>query len=62
MSNFENLTSDELMRIDGGAVEILVFGKVLTGAAAVATIGAGVVVGVAVLGAVAYVGYRVATA
>ena len=63
MSKFEYLENDELMQVDGGvAVEIMIGTKVLTGAAAVGVIGAGVVVGVVALGAIAYVGYRVATA
>lgn len=56
MNNFETMAMNELLEVDGGAlgggVEILVMGKVLTGAAAVGAVGlAGAgLVGVAVLG------------
>lgn len=63
MNNFEYLTNDDLMQIDGGAgIEIMIGTKVLSGAAAVGVIGVGAVAGVAALAAIAYVGYRVATA
>ena len=57
MSKFESLTEDELLQVDGGAIEILIAGKLISGAAAVGVIGLG---GLALVG-VAYVGYRVAT-
>ena len=63
MNNFTNLTSDELMQVDGGAaLEIMIGTKVFTGFAAAGIVGGGVIFGVAALGAVAYVGYRVSTA
>lgn len=63
MRNFEYLTEVDLMEVDGGAaLEIMIGTKVFTGAAAFGIVGIGAVACVAVLGGVAYVGYRVATA
>ena len=52
MSNFELMNEEELMQVDGGALEILIAGKVLTGAVAFGVVGVAVVavVGVAALG------------
>lgn len=62
MNKLECLTEDELLQIDGGAgLEIMIAGKVLTGAAAFGVAGIAVVGAVVVLGGVAYVGYRVAS-
>jgi hypothetical protein len=51
------MSDEELMNIDGGAIELMIFGKVLTGAAAVAGIAGIAVVGVAILAGAAYVSY-----
>lgn len=52
MQQFCKLSNDELLAVDGGALEILICGKVLTGAAAFGVVGvaAVAVVGVAALG------------
>lgn len=51
------MSNEELMNIDGGAIELMIFGKVLTGAAAVAGIAGIAVVGVGILAGAAYVAY-----
>ena len=61
MNKFECLTEEELLQVDGGALEILIAGKVLTGAAAVGVAGVAIAGTVIVLGGVAYVGYKVAS-
>lgn len=52
MNNFYVLDRTELEDVNGGAIELLIFGKVLTGAAACGVIGLAVVglAGVAALG------------
>ncbi len=52
MSGFDIMTEDELLQVDGGALEIMIGTKVLTGAAAfgVAGVAAAALIGVAVLG------------
>ena len=53
MNKLECLTEDELLQIDGGAgLEIMIAGKVLTGAAAFGVAGIAVVGAVVVLGGV----------
>lgn len=47
MEKFEDLTYDEIVSTDGGALEIMIGGKVLTGLAAAGVIGLG---GAALLG------------
>ncbi|MBM6855337.1 class IIb bacteriocin, lactobin A/cerein 7B family [Mediterraneibacter glycyrrhizinilyticus] len=47
MGKFNELTYDELVSTDGGVLEIMIGGKVLTGIAAAGTIGLG---GLALLG------------
>lgn len=52
MNNFVEMSQEELIEVDGGAIEILICGKVLTGAAACGVIGLGglALVGVGALG------------
>ena len=52
MSGFDIMTEDELLQVDGGALEIMIGTKVLTGAAAfgVAGVAAAALIGGAVLG------------
>lgn len=57
MNRFEYLTENELLEVDGG-FEILIFGKVFSGAAAFGIVGVGAVAAVVVVGAVAYAGYN----
>lgn len=52
MSRFDIMTENELLEVDGGALEIMIGTKVFTGAAAFGVVGvaAAALVGVAVLG------------
>ncbi|MBE6091529.1 MAG: bacteriocin [Clostridium beijerinckii] len=53
MNNFVEMTNNELDNINGGAFEIYVFGKVLTGAAAFGVVGVAAV-GLVGVGALAW--------